>query len=409
MEQLPEVIRIIQHLDDTRIDDIDAHVAGECEKFADRFPGGEKIAVAVGSRGITNLQSIVKSVVTFLKEKGNEVIIVPAMGSHGGATAEGQIEVLEGYGITEEAVGAPIHSSMEVVELESPDLENRVFVDKNAYECDGTVVLNRIKAHTDYTGEVESGLLKMCCIGLGKQRQAVEIHRRGTYGLSKLIRPTAERIMEGARIRVGLAIIENPYHHTKSIEALDPAEIYEREKVLLQEANRNIAQLPIEDIDILCVDEMGKNISGVGIDPNVIGNTGIRYQEGKNKVRIKTVIADDLTDESHGNAIGVGLADIISRKLYDKIDFHATYENTITSSFLERAKIPIVKETYEKALETAMAVGGKGPDEVRLLRIKNTQELAQLYVSRAVWKEIKESSSIEAAGDFVSWEKAEAF
>jgi hypothetical protein len=406
MEQLPDVLRIIQRLDDTRIDDIDAQVTGECEKFADRFPGGEKIAVAVGSRGITNLQSIVKSVVNFLKNKGNEVIIVPAMGSHGGATAEGQIEVLEGYGITEEAVGAPICSSMEVVELESSDLENRVFVDKNAYECDGTVVLNRIKAHTDYTGEVESGLLKMCCIGLGKQRQAVEIHRRGTYGLSKLIRPTAERIMEGARIRVGLAIIENPYHHTKSIEALDPADVYEREKVLLQEANRNIAQLPIEDIDILCVDEMGKNISGVGIDPNVIGYTGIRYQEGKNKVQITTIIADDLTNESHGNAIGVGLADIISRKLYDKIDFHATYENTITSSFLERAKVPIVKENYEKALETAMAVGGKGPDEVRLLRIKNTQELAQLYVSRAVYEEIKGSSAIEAVGDFVSWEKA---
>jgi len=407
MSTLPELIKIKQLFDDSHIEDIKSHVETECSTFSTRFKKGEKIAVTVGSRGISNLVLIIKTIVEFFSSRGHEVVIIPAMGSHGGATAEGQVEVLQGYGITKESTGAEILSSMEVVELDSEGLENRVFVDKNAYECDAVIVVNRIKAHTDFSSEIESGLIKMCCIGLGKQKQAVEIHKHGVYGLTYLLKPTSERIIRDANVRMGIAIVENSYHQTKTIKAVEPDAFYEEEKKLFVEANENLAQLPVEQIDILCVDEMGKNISGVGIDPNVIGCTGIRYQDPKNAVKIQTIIADDITPESHGNAIGVGLADIISEKLYKKIDFHATYENTITSSFLERAKVPIVKPNYEEALKVAMDVSGKSNDEVRLVKIKNTQELSELYVSKAVYKELEGKTHIETVGSFITWEEAE--
>jgi len=407
MKSLPEVIRIRQLFDDSRIQDIESHVEAECDKFAEKFKRGEKIALTVGSRGISNIVTIIRTMVSYFRARGHEVVIIPSMGSHGGATAEGQREVLEGYGISPETIGAEILSSMEVEELDSKGLENRVFVDKNAYACDAVIVINRVKAHTDFSSEIESGLIKMCCIGLGKQKQASEIHRKGVYGLTYLLKPTAERIILEANVRMGVAIVENSFHHTKIIRAVEPENFYEEEKKLFIEANKNLAQLPVHDIDILCVDEMGKNISGVGIDPNVIGCTGIRYQEPKNQVKVQTIIADNLTDESHGNAIGVGLADIISERLYKKIDFHATYENTITSSFLERAKVPIVKANYEEALGVGLTVSGKENDEVRLMRIKNTQELSELYVSKAIFEEIKDDPRIEKMGDFVPWDKAE--
>lgn len=404
MGNIPELIRIKQLLDDSRIMNIKEKVENECERFAERFTTDKKIAVAVGSRGISNLVLITKTVVSFFQSRGHEVVIIPAMGSHGGATAKGQIEVLEGYGITHQSTGAEILSSMEVVELDSSGLENRVYVDKNAYACDAVISINRVKAHTDFTSDIESGLLKMCCIGLGKQKQAVEIHQRGISGLKNLIRSTAERIIAATPVKMGLAIVENPYHETKIIKAVAPENFYQEEKELLLEANKNIAQLPVTEIDILCIDWMGKNISGVGIDPNVIGYVGIRHVEPKNNVKIRTIIVDDLTEESHGNAIGVGLADMITEKLYKKINFHDTYENTITSSFLERAKIPVVRKNYKDALKIGLELNGKDADTLRLVRIKNTQELSELYVSKAVLEEIKNIPAIKIKGNFQQWE-----
>jgi len=404
--RFPELQKIHQVFNTERIEDIAAHTKAECAKWEHLFKPDEKIALALGSRGISNMPLIARTVVEHFQARGNEIIIFPAMGSHGGATAEGQREVLESYGITEEYIGAPIVSSMEVVELNSEGLENRAFIDKNAYACDGIIVLNRIKAHTDFTGEIESGLLKMCTIGIGKQRQAQEIHSRGVYGLKYLLRPTAERIIREAKVKLGFAIVENSYHETQILRALPPEDFYEEEKKLLQLAKANIAQLPVKELDILCVDEMGKNISGVGIDVNVIGHIGIRDGIPKSEARIKTVIVNDLTGESHGNAIGVGLADIISDQLYRKIDYRATNENTITSSFLERAKTPIVAASYEEALSIALQVSGKDADEVRLVRIKNTQELSEVYVSRAVLKELESSGPVEKIGTFVEWENS---
>ena len=405
MDNFPELIRIRQVFNTERIEDITAHIEAQCAEWDHLFGPDESIALAIGSRGISNMALMAKTIVSHFKARGNRIIIVPAMGSHGGATAEGQREVLEGYGVTEEYTGAEIRSSMEVVELNSEGLENRVFVDKNAYSCDSIIVINRIKAHTDFTSEIESGLLKMCTIGLGKQMQALEIHSRGIYGLKELIRPTAERTIREARVKLGFAIVENSYHETQILQALTPDKFYEEEKKLLELAKSNIAQLPVKNLDILCVDEMGKNISGVGIDPNVIGDIGIRNEEPKNDVKIKNIIVNDITAESHGNAIGVGLADIITEQVRGKIDYPATNENTITSSFLERAKTPMVAATYEEALRIALLVTGKAADEVRLVRIKNTQDLSEVYVSHSVFRDIEKSPNVEKIGSFVQWEE----
>ncbi len=405
MEPLPEMIKVKQVFNDSCIEDIGKHTLKECEKFRHLFKPGEKIAIAAGSRGITNIVVILKTIITFLKNNGNEVIIFPAMGSHGGATAEGQLEVLEGYGITEKTMGVPILSSMEVVELDSSGLENRLFVDKNAYECDGIIVVNRIKAHTDHTAETESGLLKMCTIGIGKQAQAKEIHNYGNHGLKDLRVPSAMRIIKEANVRLGFAIVENAYHHTSVLEALEPENFLAEETRLLKMSNELMARLPVSDIDILCIDEMGKNISGVGMDPNVIGEIGIRIEPPKNDTKIEIIIVDDITEESHGNAIGIGLADMISEKLYRKIDMKATYENIITSSYLERGKIPMKFPTLDDCLSVAMGIRNWNNETIRMIRIKNTMELSEIYVSKAVYEMLKDSPNIERIGDFIPWKE----
>ncbi len=407
MEMFPELIKIKQKLDDDHIADLETHVKNECGKIIHLFKGDRRIAIGAGSRGISNYALIMKTIIKYFQNNGFEMIIVPAMGSHGGATAEGQLEVLASYGITEEAMGTKILSSMEVVELDSSGLENKVYVDRNAYECDSIIIMNRIKAHTDFAGEIESGLHKMCCIGLGKHKLALEIHSFGGYGLDKLLVPTAQRVAREANVKAGFAIVENPYHKTKIFKALTPDEFYPEEKKLLKTAIENIAQLPVSKLDILCIDEMGKNISGTGIDPNVTGDLGIRGLPPKTDAEIRIIVVDDLTEESHGNAIGVGQADLITEKLYNKINFQATNENVITSAFLERGRIPIVKKNYEEALSTALQVYGKKIEDVRMVRIRNTQEMSYFYVSKPVYEEIKNNKNYEAVGTFVKWEETD--
>ena len=404
MVPLPEMIKVRQIFDDRHIEDIEKHTLNECEKYKTLFREGEKIAVAAGSRGIQNIPLIIKTIISFLHRNGNDVIIIPAMGSHGGATAEGQKEVLESYGITEEEMGAPIISSMEVVELDSSGLENRIFIDRNAYQCDGIILINRIKAHTDHTAETESGLLKMCTIGLGKQMQAREIHRYGNHGLKDLRVPSALKIIEQSNIRLGFAIVENAYHKTSSLKAILPQDFLSEEIKLLKTANRIMGRLPVSELDILCIDQMGKNISGVGLDPSVTGEIGIRIEPQKINTKIEIIIVDDLTEESHGNALGVGMADMITTKLHKKIDMKVTYENVITSSYLERGKIPMIFSSLEECLSVAMGLRSWDNETIRLIRIKNTQELAELYVSKAVYSSIKDFPSIEKTGELTAWE-----
>ena len=360
---------------------------------------GASIAIAVGSRGISDIVTIVATTVAAIKGQGASPFIVPAMGSHGGATAEGQIEVLRSLGITESAVGAPIRSSMDAVELPPGDGLNRAFMDRYAFESDGVVLINRIKPHTDYHGAHESGLVKMSVIGLGKHRQALEIHGFGVHGLRELIPPTAERLLATGKILFGIAIIENGYDETMQVTALRADEIIREEPRLLQLAKANMPRLPVDEIDVLIVDRLGKDISGCGMDPNIIGRMMIRGEAEPLRPQIKAIMVTDLTEGSHGNALGIGLADVITRRLFEKIDTTAMVENIVTSTFLERGKIPIVAADDATAYAYARrSCGMTKAGHERIVRIQDTLHLGSVYVSDAILADIKDRSDIEVAG-----------
>ncbi|MCX7795129.1 MAG: DUF2088 domain-containing protein [bacterium] len=398
--EIPRLVKVRQFFNREHIEDIEGRVREEIFKLGLSIKPGSEIAIAVGSRGIRNIDRIVKTTVDVVKEFGGKPFIVPAMGSHGGATAEGQKKLLEGYGIREDLIGAPIKSSLEVVELPSDGLENRVFIDKIAYSADGTIIINRIKPHTDFHSDVESGLLKMCVIGLGKHKQAIEIHRFGTYGLRHLIPPTAERIIQYGNIIFGIGIVENAYDETMIIEAVEPKDFEETDKRLLKIARENMPALPVDRLDVLIVDEMGKDISGAGMDTNIIGRIYIDGEPEPERPKITRIVVTDLTEKTHGNAIGMGLADFITKRLFSKIDFDATYQNAVTSTFVLRGKVPIITKDSRTAIEWALRTCG--PIEIeraKIIRIKNTLSLSELYVSESVLAEIKDR--VEVIGDFV--------
>lgn len=343
---------------------------------------GDRIAITVGSRGIGDLQALAKGAVQGLKQLGAKPFIIPAMGSHGGGTADGQAEVLASYGVSESEVGAPVISSMEVVELDAPDLENRVFMDRSAWEADGVLLLNRVKPHTDFRGPWESGLVKMSVIGLGKHRLAEEIHSFGVRGLRELIEPTARFLIGTGKIKGGLAVVENAHDKPAIIEAVRPEAICDTDARLLKTAREKMPQLPFKEIDVLIIDYMGKDISGCGIDTNIIGRLGIRGEEDSGSPEIRIIVVRDLTEASHGNALGVGLADVTTRTLFEKIDMDATKANVVTSSFLDRGKIPLVADSDAEAVTVALrSAGCRNPAEARICRIRSTLELADMLVS----------------------------
>ena len=355
-----------------------------------------QIAIAVGSRGIDNLMPIVREIVAYLRAKRAQPFIVPAMGSHGGATAEGQLEVLGAYGVCERNVHAPIRATMDVVELTRGDLPIDVFMDRHAFESDGVILVNRIKPHTDYHSRYESGLMKMALIGLGKRRGADAVHRFSVYGLRELIEPGARRVLAEGKILGAVGLVEDAYHHTMVVKVLKAAEIADEEPGLLELAKTHMPRLPVDAADVLVVDRMGKDISGIGMDPNITGRIGVSGSPDPVVPRIGAMVVCDLTDASHGNAIGVGLADIITRRLYDKIDPGPTYANVVTSSFLERGKIPVVVETDREAFEVARRSCGPIPsDRERILRIRDTLHLEALYVSAAVLEDLRHAPSID--------------
>ena len=388
--------KIRQHFRNNSLEDVRGELSKELIKLAPFINPGANIGIAVGSRGVQNLVLVVREVADFIRNKKAYPYIVPAMGSHGDATAKGQAGILECYGISEKTTGAPVRSSMEVVELPQGDVPNRIFMDKNVYESDGVILINRVKPHTDFHGRYESGLVKMSVIGLGKEKQATAIHSYGVYGLANLIRVTAKQIFLTNKILGGIALIENAFHETMLVKALKTDDFFEQEPALLDIARENMPSLPVDDIDILVIDQMGKDISGVGIDPNIIGRTGITGQKDPDKPRIKAIAVLDLTAGSHGNAFGIGLSNIITKRLYDKIDFNPTYANGVISSFIERAKLPIVAKNGTEAFEIALrSCAYIKKDEERIIRIKDTLHLDELYVAKAVFDSIKDMEGIE--------------
>jgi len=407
----PPLTPIRRLYDHPHVVDVEAEVGRELARVplsrGDGRPlpsSGCSIAIAVGSRGIANLALIVRTVARILKSRGHHPFVVPAMGSHGGATPEGQRLVLAGYGVTEELVGVPIRSSMETIELPHGGIGNRVFMDREASRADATVVINRVKPHTDFHGTVESGLLKICALGLGKEAQAREIHSFGIAGLRERILPTARQLLRQGNIALGLALVENARDETMAIRAVAPDRFEVEERELLEVARSHMPSLPFERFDLLVIDEMGKDMSGTGIDPNIIGRIRVPGQPEPERPAIGSIVVTDLTEASHGNAIGVGLADVITRRLYEKIDLAVTYANVVTSTFLERGKIPVVAENDRQAVEIALRTCGRAAlfergELPRIARIRNTLHVAELLVSAPLLAELRGRSDIELVGE----------
>jgi hypothetical protein len=377
------------------LSDVDSAVRAELEKSRGTFPARGEIALAVGSRGVANIDRVVKTTAATLRSWGLEPFVVPAMGSHGGATAAGQAQLLSDYGISEDRIGCPVRSSMDVASLEAGDLPFPLFMDRHAFDSAGVVVINRIKPHTDFHGSYESGLAKMAVIGLGKERQASAMHRFGVPGLRDGIPRAAERILRTGKIIGGLGLVENAYDETMAIEFVAGSALLAREPDLLEVARSNMPKLPVDALDILIVDELGKNISGTGMDTNVIGRTRIAGEPEPAAPQIRMIVATDLTAPSHGNATGVGLADVVTRQLYDKIDVGVMYTNVFTSGFPERGKIPVVAPTARDAYACALRACGPIQDgAARIVRIKNTLQLGEIYVSDAVLRDLVDRTDI---------------
>lgn len=395
----PPLVKVRQQFCASRLEDVRAELQSQLEVCGVGIRPGARIAVAVGSRGIANLAAMVRQVVAWVKSHQAVPFVVPAMGSHGGATAEGQQRVLEGYGIIESAVGAPIVSSMQTVSLPQGDAEVPVYFDAAAHGADGTILINRIKPHTSFHGRYESGLMKMIAVGLGKHAQALAIHKLGVCGLREVMPQVATEALRHGNILLGIAVVENAYDETMLVRAIPAARIAAEEPALLETARAQMPKLPVADIDLLIVEEMGKNISGLGMDTNVIGRLKIPGQPEPESPHIRVIYARDLTAETHGNAVGMGLADIVTRRLFEKIDFAATYENASTSTFLERAKVPMIADTDRHAMAwTLRACGHPNPAGLRIVRIRNTLRLDLLEVSPAVLGEVNGSEHMEVLG-----------
>lgn len=394
--------------------DIRACVESQLEsKLRDSpLPRGGHIAVAVGSRGISNLREIVAVVVEWLRERGAKPFIVPAMGSHGGATPVGQAEILADYGITEAVLGVPVRAAMEVEQLGRTGDGVEVYFSAEALAADGIVVINRVKPHTDFAGRIGSGILKMTAIGLGKQIGATTVHAAAmNFGYEHVIRTVARRIFEKAPVLAGVAILEGPRHETARIAVLEPAEIERREEELLAEATSLMPRLPVDRIDLLIVDRMGKNISGTGMDPNIIGRGAHGYSTlfseqqtsrslgSRHLPVIRRILVRELTPETHGNAIGIGLADFTTRRLLEAMDRQATSINALTALSLHLAKIPMYFDTDREAIEHALA-STCVPDTAaaRVVRIADTLSLERAEVSEACAGELSQKPQIELLG-----------
>jgi Uncharacterized conserved protein len=393
------MVKVKNHFPVDSIDNIEEAVRETLGRDGtlNRIKADSSVAIATGSREIANITAIIRVLVKEIKKRGGSPFIVPAMGSHGGATADGQKEVLESFGITEENTGAPIKSSMETVELGLTGSGIPVYIDKNAFEADCIIPVGRIKPHTDFRGSYESGLMKMIAIGLGKQKGASVCHQLGLPDMSKNVHDIAKVSLKKANIIFGVGIIENAFHGTNKITAIPAESIEKEEPVLLLEAKSLVPSIPFKKVDVIVIDEMGKDISGTGMDSNVIGRSSTL---GEWEPYVERIVALDLTDKSHHNANGVGLADIITYKLFNKIGFEETYPNTITCAETKAVKIPVVMPNDELAIKCGIKTCTGIPSEgVRLVRIKNTLSMREFYISEALVAEAVGNRQVEIIGE----------
>jgi hypothetical protein len=395
---LPKMYRLRQKFDDTKIENIGETVKAELHKLSlAAIKPGHRVAITAGSRGVANIADILKAVVDFVKTFDAQPFIFPAMGSHGGATAEGQVAVLEQLGVTEAYLNAPILSSMEAEEIARTADDVPVFVDKNALAADHIVVVNRIKSHTKFKAPIESGLMKMMAIGMGKLKGAEFYHKAAVqYTFPKIIVDAARLVIRKTPVLCALGIVENAFGRTALLAAIEPQAIERQERELLLLSKKMMAKLPFNDIDLLIVDEMGKDISGVGIDPNVTGRNRDLLGVFDHPVQVKRLFVRDLTAKSKGNATGIGLTDLTTRRLVEKIDYAATYKNCITGISLEKCAVPMHFDTDREAIEVGLGSIGLIPSErSKVVRIKNTNRLEMVEVSEAYAAEVKKRSDLE--------------
>ena len=390
-----------------RIPPLDIHhtIGLEFQKIRSRISSGARIAVAVGSRGIANLPSIVARVLDHLKAAGAKPFIIPAMGSHGGATPEGQTEVLSAYGITEETMNVPIAASLQTRQIGTSHDGVPVFCGIEALQSDGIILINRVKPHTDFSGTLGSGILKMSVIGLGKRDGAVAMHTAATrLGHERAIRGIAEVMLGAAPILGGVALVEDQFHNTAKLRVLPREEIEAGENELFLESRRLLPRLPFQEIDLLIIDRIGKNISGAGMDPNVTGRWVQGYLSSLVPTAdvspfIRRVFVRDLTPETHGNAIGIGLADVTTSRLVRAMDSRVTYVNALTAMTPQCAKIPIHFETDREAIELILtSLAMIDFSQAKVVRISDTLSMSHFEISEAFMEETKKRNDIEAVG-----------
>jgi hypothetical protein len=388
---IPDMFRAEQAFDKSHIEqaEIPSIVRKELSRpeIADTIKPGMSIAITAGSRGVANVDTITRAIVDFCKERGADPFIVPAMGSHGGATAEGQAQLLEGYGITAETMGCPVRSSMETVLLGYSEFGKPVYQDKNAHEADGIIVSCRIKPHNAFRGTYESGICKMMVVGLGKQKGAESVHSDGLGNMARNLPANARVVLENSNILFAIPTIENAYDETALIEAVPKDRIMEREPELLQFAFKNMPSILVGEADVLIVDSMGKNYSGTGVDPNISGTWSTEF--GKGGLKVKRTCFLDLTDCSHGNANGMGLADFITKRMFDKLDPEMIYPNCFTSTVIRSGMMPPVVATDKEAIQacilTANQIDKKRP---RIVRIKNTLHVGRIMLSEVYYEDV---------------------
>lgn len=356
--------------------------------LASRLPAGARVGITVGSRGIAGLPRLVATVAGVLRARGFLPFVVSAMGSHGGGTVEGQRAILAHLGVTEESVGCPLCVTSEAVEIGRTVSGWPVYCDAEAARADGILVVNRVKPHTSFRGSLESGLWKMMAVGLGKVPGATLVHRQGPGLMERVIREVGEVFLRNLPVAGGLAIVENAYEETALVRGFGPEE-FGQETELLALARSLLPRLPVEEVDLLIVDEMGKNYSGTGMDVNVIGRWRVQGMPEPETPCVRRLVVLRLSDASQGNANGIGLADITTRRLVDKIDFPATYLNAVTTTFFMRVAIPMTVDSDREALETALRSLGDG-ENARVIRIRNTRQLDEFWASPPVYAELAE-------------------
>jgi hypothetical protein len=382
----PKMLRVRQRFDRPRVENVAAAVRDELARLdlGRTIKPGQTVAVTAGSRGIANIPVILQATVRFLRDLGAQPFLVPAMGSHGGATAEGQKHLLESYGITEAFVGAPIRASMETISLGATPEGYPVLLDKHASTADHIGVVGRVKPHTGYHGPIESGLLKMMMIGLGKHAGAIEYHRvllEKPYG--EVVRSVGRVVRDKGRVAFGLAIVENAYDETARIAAVKPSEFEAREEELLVLAKQWLARLPFPVGDLLVIDEIGKDISGSGMDTNVVGRKrAFRGQSLENQPQMRHIFIRGLSERTHGNGTGLGLADFTTTRVLKAMNYKAMVINCLTAGYPEGANLPVHFDTDKEVVDAALAIiGTRPPEQGRVMHIKNTLALEEIEIS----------------------------